>query len=43
MRAITKAPARICSDKTYVVVLRDPKGEMQGLSTAAVTDHLLDG
>lgn len=34
---------RDLADKTYVVVLRDPEGEMQGFSTAAVTDHLLDG
>lgn len=31
------------ADKTHVVVLRDEQGEMQGFSTAAVTDHLLNG
>lgn len=34
---------RDLADKNYVVILRDQQGDMQGFSTAAVTDHLLDG
>jgi len=31
------------ADKSHVVVLRDPRGDMQGFSTVSVTDHLLGG